>query len=65
MALNLARNAVENDKTCAFFSLEMQASQLVTRILASNTGIEGNSFKKPHLLTSYEWLNISEHIKKN
>ncbi|WP_033161287.1 replicative DNA helicase [[Mycoplasma] collis] len=63
LALNLARTAVENGKVCAFFSLEMDANQLVTRILSAKTGIEGYLFKKPNLLENSDWININDNIK--
>ncbi|UWD34166.1 replicative DNA helicase [Mesomycoplasma molare] len=59
-ALNLTKNVVEKDNNVVvFFSLEMPSSQLVTRILAAESGIHGEYLKNPNLLVDRDWVKIS------
>jgi replicative DNA helicase len=44
-ALNIATNAAKLGKTVLFFSLEMNAQQLVTRVLSSMSGIDQSNLR--------------------
>jgi replicative DNA helicase len=60
--LTMARNAaVEFNKPVAFFSLEMSAVQLVTRLIASETEIEAEKLKRGNL-ADYEWEQLHAKI---
>lgn len=58
-ALNIANNVAKRGRKAAFASLEMDSNQLMSRIYAANTLIEGSKFKKPNLFSPIEWNNIS------
>ncbi len=61
-ALNMARNvAVEFNRPVAFFSLEMSAVQLVTRLISSETELRSDKLKKGEL-ASYEWQQLTDKI---
>ena len=61
-ALTMARNVtVDFKKPVAFFSLEMSAVQLVTRLIASETGISAEKLKRGDL-TNDEWDQLSVKI---
>ena len=45
LALNIAMHNAKADQTCAIFSLEMTADQLVMRALASETGIDSHRIR--------------------
>lgn len=48
--LSMARNmAVEHERPVAFFSLEMSADQLVTRLIMSESGLSGNKLRSGKL----------------
>ncbi|MGY6171752.1 replicative DNA helicase [Candidatus Mycoplasma pogonae] len=65
LALNLATNiARENKGTVVIFSLEMPAHQLVSRILASLSGIDGRMIKNPSLLTQESFLRLKKSQEK-
>lgn len=54
-ALSMARNiAVDFKKSVAFFSLEMSAVELVTRLISSESELSADKLKKGDL-KSYEW----------
>ncbi len=59
-ALKLAKE-VSNNNSVLFFSLEMNANELVDRLILSNTNIDPNSYQKGSLSTS-DWneLNASQ-----
>lgn len=61
-ALNMARNvAVEFNKPVAFFSLEMSAVQLVTRLISSETELKSDKLKRGDL-ESYEWQQLTDKV---
>ena len=61
-ALTMARNiAVDFKKPIAFFSLEMSAIQLVTRLIASETEISAEKLKRGNL-EDYEWEQLNSRI---
>lgn len=60
--LSMARNmAVEFKKPIAVFSLEMSGVQLVTRLIASETGLSADKLKKGQL-EQYEWQQLNARI---
>ncbi len=63
LVLTMARNAaVEFKRPTAVFSLEMSSLQLISRLISSETEINGNQFKKvssENLLTDAEWERIN------
>ncbi len=64
IALNMAAHAALNsDKSVAFFSLEMGAEQLVTRLISSIGGIEGNKLKTGQLNHS-DWKRFNEAMSE-
>lgn len=61
-ALSMARNiAVDFNKAVAFFSLEMSAVELVTRLISSESNIPAEKLKKG-TLTNYEWDAVTNKI---
>jgi replicative DNA helicase len=64
LAMSIARNvAVEFKRPVAFFSLEMSALQLVTRLISSETSISAEKIKKGTLDQS-EWDQLNVKIGK-
>ncbi len=64
LALSMARNiAVDFNRPIAFFSLEMSAVQLVTRLISSESGLKSEKLKKGEL-ESYEWQQLNDKIAK-
>ena len=61
-ALSLIRNAAINGKPVAMFSLEMSSVQLATRLIASETEIEGEKLKKGTLRED-EWKQLNTKVK--
>ena len=62
LALTMARNvAVEFEKPIAFFSLEMSAVQLVTRLISSETELKSEKLKRGDL-EAYEWQQLNDKI---
>jgi len=62
--LSIARNvAVDFKRPVAFFSLEMSAIQLVTRLISSETQLPADKLKKG-ALESYEWEQLNVKIGK-
>ncbi|NTW31732.1 MAG: replicative DNA helicase [Bacteroidetes bacterium] len=60
--LSMARNmAVDYKRPVAFFSLEMNALQLVTRLISSETQLPAEKLKKGTLET-YEWEQLTSKI---
>ena len=60
--LSMARNTtVDFKKAVAFFSLEMNALQLVTRLIASETQLSSEKLKKG-TLEQYEWEQLQSKI---
>ncbi len=63
-ALNVARNvAVNENKTVAFFSLEMSRDQLAQRILSSEAMISSGKMRTGELTTE-EWNRLAEASRK-
>ncbi|MDR2083832.1 MAG: replicative DNA helicase [Bacteroidales bacterium] len=63
-ALSMLRNmAVDHKKPVAFFSLEMSAVQLVTRLISAEVGISADKLRKGEV-TSEEWLGLTSKITK-
>jgi len=61
-ALNMARNvAVEFNKPVAFFSLEMSAIQLVTRLISSETELKSDKLKRGDL-AGHEWQQLTDKV---
>ena len=60
-ALNLAMNMAEqNDLPVAIFSLEMDASALMKRMLSSKSGLDGNKLRSGYGLTNTDMNNLIE-----
>lgn len=60
--LSMARNiAVGLEKPVAFFSLEMSAVQLVTRLISSESGLDANKLKRGDL-KEYEWEQLKVKV---
>jgi replicative DNA helicase len=60
--LSMARNmSVDYKKPVAFFSLEMNALQLVTRLISSETQLPAEKLKRG-LLETYEWEQLNSKI---
>jgi replicative DNA helicase len=61
--LSMARNmTVEHGKSVAFFSLEMSAVQLVTRLIVSESELSSEKVKNGQL-ADYEWEQLMYKIK--
>ena len=58
-ALNLATNIAKQNIPVAFFSLEMSAEQLATRVVSSITGIYSNYLAKAEI-NEYGWKTIMD-----
>jgi replicative DNA helicase len=62
--LSMARNiAVEHKKAVAVFSLEMSSTQLVTRLIASESGISSEKLRKGEL-SEAEFAILHQHISR-
>jgi len=62
LALSMARNmAVDHKKSIAFFSLEMSAIQLVTRLISSETELRSDKLKSGNL-ADHEWEQLHAKI---
>ena len=62
--LALARNAaIDFNKPVAFFSLEMSAVQLVTRLISGETGLKADKLKRGQL-EAHEWQQLHSQITK-
>jgi len=62
--LSMARNmAVEHGCSVALFSLEMSASQLVKRMIVSETELDSDKIRSGRL-ESYEWEQLDTQIRK-
>lgn len=60
--LTMARNmSVDYNKPVAFFSLEMNALQLVTRLISSETGLSSDKLRRGQL-EEYEWQQLHTKI---
>jgi replicative DNA helicase len=60
--LSMARNmAVDFNKSVAFFSLEMSAIQLVTRLISSETQLSADKLRRGDL-ENYEWEQLNAKI---
>jgi len=64
LALSMLRNAaVDFHKAVAIFSLEMSAPQLVTRLIASESGLSSEKLKKGQL-EDHEWAQLHSKIQR-
>ncbi|HSW68157.1 MAG TPA: replicative DNA helicase [Bacteroidales bacterium] len=64
LVLSMARRAaVDLERSIAFFSLEMSAIQLVTRLISSETQIPADTLRKG-ALKDHEWHLLNAKIKK-
>jgi replicative DNA helicase len=62
--LSMARNmAVDHNFPVAVFSLEMPSVQLITRLIASETGIDSQKLRKG-TLDDVEWQQLLSKVKK-
>ncbi|MBV9241571.1 MAG: replicative DNA helicase [Acidobacteria bacterium] len=62
LCLNIAQNAATRaNAVVALFSLEMSKEQLVTRLLASEAGIDAHRFRTGHLMHG-EWERLAQGI---
>lgn len=65
-ALNIANNVAKKNNV-AFFSLEMPAEQLLTRIISIEGNIDGNKLKNPTKMNDVDWKRlylVQEKIEK-
>lgn len=63
-ALNIARNAaVDHNMPVAVFSLEMPATQLVMRLMISETGLPADKIKGGVKLDDYDWEQLDFRLK--
>jgi len=63
LGLSMARNmAVEFNKPVAFFSLEMSAVQLVTRLISSESELKADKLKRGDL-ADHEWEQLHAKIR--
>ncbi len=61
--LSMARNiAVDYKKPVAVFSLEMSSVQLITRLIASETGINSETLRKG-TLQAHEWEQLNSKVR--
>lgn len=61
--LSMARNmAVDHKKAVAIFSLEMSSVQLITRMIASETGINSEKLRKGSL-SEADWVTLTTQVK--
>ncbi len=56
-ALNIANNIAKSHNV-AFFSLEMPAEQLLTRIISIEGNIDGNKLKNPSKMNDTDWKRL-------
>ncbi len=64
LALSMARNmAVDFKQSIAFFSLEMSAVQLVTRLISSESELTSDKLKKGEL-ADHEWEQLNAKINR-
>lgn len=63
--LNIAQNVgVRQNKTVAFFSLEMSREQLVQRLLCQISRIDSQKLRTGQLNTDQEWMRLTEACDK-
>ena len=61
--LTMARNmAVDHKIPVAFFSLEMASTQLVKRLMISETGLSAEKIKGGKKLEQYEWEQLNKRL---
>lgn len=64
LALSMARNmAIDFNKPVAFFSLEMSAVQLVTRLISSESELRSDKLKRGDL-APHEWEQLDSKIQR-
>ena len=62
--LSLAKNAAEQGKAVAVFSLEMASVQLVQRLISMEAEIPGSKLRNGQLNTEYEWPKLHKAVEK-
>ena len=63
--LTMARNMVVDHKVpVAFFSLEMPDTQLVTRLMVSETGLPSDKLRGARKMTPDEWTQLHDGLNK-
>lgn len=61
--LSMARNiAIDGKMPVAFFSLEMSSVQLITRLIASETGLSSDKLRKGNL-EDHEWQQLNFKVR--
>jgi replicative DNA helicase len=60
-AMGIAVNVAEQEEGVAVFSLEMPTTQLVTRMLSSDTRIPFNTFRQPNQISNH-WNSITSSV---
>jgi len=63
LALSFARNAVLDNLTVGFFSLEMSAEQLSLRLLSTESGVAHRKIKNA-MVNSDEWISLTHVAAK-
>lgn len=63
-ALELAAATAEAGKHVAFFSLEMMATQLTSRLISRDTGIAYSRMRMQGELTDDEWADIGQSMRR-
>ncbi len=62
--LSMARNiSIEGKMPVAFFSLEMSSVQLITRLIASETGLSSDKLRKGNL-EDHEWQQLNFKVRE-
>lgn len=63
-SLNIARNAaVDHNMPVAFFSLEMPAIQLASRLMVSETGLSAAKIKGGSKMEAFEWEQLDYKLR--
>jgi len=62
--LSLAKNAAEQGKAVAVFSLEMASVQLVQRLISMEAEIPGNKLRNGQLDQQFEWPKLHRAVEK-
>ena len=59
LALQMAATAIDDGKSVMFFSLEMQTSELISRLAACQTGVSHHAIKTGDL-NSRQWIQLGD-----
>lgn len=60
LGMQIALSLVKQEKKVLFVTLEMSTSQLCERIIAANTGIDGNKLRLGEITTADDWSKIQK-----